>query len=78
MKINVSVKANAKKEEVRRLSKSNFEVRVKEEPVAGKANKKALRLLADYFKVTLADTEIVFGKKGRKKVVKVKDDKSHL
>lgn len=58
MKIFVKVKLKAKKEQVKiadpKLFESNenhFEVFVKEPPLEGRANKRIIQLLAEYFKI---------------------------
>ena len=45
MKINVKIKPNSKKEEIKKIDDKNFIVAVKEPPVEGKANKALLQAL---------------------------------
>ncbi|MCF7845242.1 MAG: DUF167 domain-containing protein [Candidatus Pacebacteria bacterium] len=71
MKVFVTVKTKAREDEVEKIDENHFKVKVKELPVDGKANKKVMRLLANYFKVPLSDVSIVSGHKSSKKRVEI-------
>ena len=51
MLIKVKAFPNSKKEEIIKKSEDHFEVKVKEKPVMGLANKAIIRNLAFYFKL---------------------------
>jgi hypothetical protein len=67
MKVFVFVKTKAREDKVEKIDENHFKVKVKELPVDGKANKKVLRLVADYFKVPLSNITITSGHKGSRK-----------
>jgi uncharacterized protein (TIGR00251 family) len=69
MKINIIVKANAKKDEVSK-EKDIYKVSVKAKAEHNKANIDVIKLLEKYFKKKV---RIVKGLKSRKKVVEVFD-----
>lgn len=49
MLIKVKVFSNSKKQGIIKKSENSFEVRVKEKPLKGQANKEVIKVLADYF-----------------------------
>jgi hypothetical protein len=67
MKVFVSVKTKAKEDKVEKIDEDHFKVKVKELPIDGKANKKVMRLLSNYFKVPLSNITITSGHKGSRK-----------
>lgn len=71
MKISVTVKTNAKKEEVLKLSEASFKVCVKEPPREGLANEAVCRLLAKYFDKAPARITIVKGATSKRKIVEI-------
>jgi len=71
MKVFVKVKTGCKKERVEKIDDSHFAVFVKERPEKGLANKAVVKVLADYFKVSQAEAEIVSGFKSRQKIIKI-------
>ncbi len=71
MRIKVKVKPGSKKEEVRKVNEGFFEVKIKEPPVEGKANKKLVEILGEYFGIPMGRIRIVAGHRGRVKVVEV-------
>ena len=71
MKIFVSVKTKSKEEKVEKIDKNHFKVKVKELPVDGKANKKVVKLIADYFKVPSSDIDIATEHKSSKKIIEI-------
>ena len=73
MKIRLKVIPKAKKEKV--LEEQEYiKVYVREPPTQGRANKRALELLADYFKVKKYNIEIVKGKATRLKIIEIGED----
>lgn len=71
MLIKVKVFPNSKKEEIIEKPNNNFEVRVKEKPIMGKANKEAIRILASYFRIPEAKIKLIKGFRQRNKVFKI-------
>ncbi|PJE73443.1 MAG: hypothetical protein COV02_02600 [Candidatus Terrybacteria bacterium CG10_big_fil_rev_8_21_14_0_10_41_10] len=71
MKIFVSVKAGAKKEQVEKIDDTHFKVSVKEPPIDGRANYGVERALASYFKTSLSKVNILKGHTSKQKVVEI-------
>ena len=63
---------NSNKQEIIKKSEQNFEVKVREKPIAGAANKAIARALATYFKVPFSDVKLIKGFKQRRKTFNVK------
>jgi uncharacterized protein (TIGR00251 family) len=70
MKIQVRVVPNSRVEEVV-SDGDNFVARVKEPPREGKANRAAIGLLAEHFKVPRSSIRIVSGLSSRNKIIEV-------
>ena len=71
MLIRVYVTPNAGKTGVVRVTDDYFEVRVDERAEGGRANKRLLEILADYFRVPKSRISILRGTKSRNKIVQV-------
>lgn len=71
IKIYITVKTNAKEQEVEQISEKEYKVSVKAAPIQGKANIAVVHALADYFKVTKAEVNITGGYFGKKKIVEI-------
>jgi len=71
MLIKVKVYPKAKKDEVIEKSKDSFEVKVKEKPKQGLANKKAIELLALYFGIPEKSIRLKKGSKQRNKIFEI-------
>lgn len=71
MRIRVRVKANARKNEVKRLDENHLLISVTAPPVEGKANEKVIELLAEYFDRPKRCITILRGKASRDKIVEV-------
>jgi uncharacterized protein (TIGR00251 family) len=71
MRISVRVKPNARKNEVQRLEEKRFLVTVTAPPVEGKANEKAIELLAKYFHVPKRRVIILKGAASKEKIVEI-------
>jgi len=67
--LTVQVKLKSKKQEVIRINDNSYLVKINQPPEKGKANKKIIELLADYFKVSKSKIIIKSGLTSRKKVV---------
>ena len=71
MLIKVKVFPGSKKEEVIKKSENAFEIRVKEKPVQGRANRRAVELLASYLNIPEDKIKIVKGYKEMNKIFNV-------
>jgi uncharacterized protein (TIGR00251 family) len=71
LRINVKVKPNSGSNDVKMLSNNSFEVKVTISPEKGKANKKVIELLAEYFKVPKANMSLIRGQSSRQKVFEI-------
>lgn len=68
MLIKAKVFPNSKREEILKKSEDSFDVKVKEKPLKGQANKAAINLLSVYFKVPKQKIRLVKGSKTRNKI----------
>jgi uncharacterized protein (TIGR00251 family) len=71
MLIRVRVTPNAKEANVVKVDEGNFEVKVDERAVGGRANARLLELLSKHFNVPKSRVTIVRGAKSRDKIVQV-------
>jgi hypothetical protein len=71
MRINVLVVPNSKVSEVIKTDESNYKVRVDAPALDGKANKRLIDILAEYFKVSKASIKILKGFKNRNKIIEI-------
>ena len=67
----VTVKPQARKEEVVSLAEGEFRVSVRAPAQEGKANEAVIELLAKYFSVTKSAIKIVRGQTSRKKLIQI-------
>ncbi len=73
MFIKVKVFPDSKKEEIIKKSKDSFEIRVKQKPLRGEANKRAMEALTHFLKITESDIRLIKGHKQRNKIFEIKD-----
>lgn len=71
MKIFVKVKTNSKKESVKKIDENKFIISVKESAIRGKANQAIIRVLADYFDISLSNVKIILGHRSRQKIIEI-------
>lgn len=71
LRIWVTVKPQAKRQEVRQVADGEYVVFVRAPAREGKANLALLEILADYFSVAKSSVRIIHGQTGRKKLVEV-------
>jgi len=71
MLIKVKVFPNSKKEEIAKKSEDSFEVKVKEKPERGLANKRVIRILSSHFKIPESKVKLIKGFKERNKIFKI-------
>jgi len=67
--ITVEVKTNSKEVKVEKITDQVFKVRLSATPIAGRANKQLIEVLANYFKVAKSQIEIKSGKTSKTKVL---------
>ena len=72
MLIRVKVFPNSKKEEIIKKSEDSYEIKIKEKPIKGKANKAVLEALISFFKIPKSKIRLVKGAKKRNKLFKIK------
>jgi len=72
-RIFINVKTRARESGVERIDETHFNVRVKNRPINGAANKELLEVLADYFKLAKTCIEIHAGKGTTYKVINIID-----
>jgi len=73
MEIFIRVKPAASKNRIKKLEEKSFSVWVKEPPVKGRANKAVVKLLADYFNVSVSRLRIKSGLKSKHKTIEIID-----
>jgi len=69
--IKVKVFPNSKEEEIIKKSEDSFEVKVRERPVKGLANKAVIGALSFYFKVPASQVRLVKGFRERNKIFEI-------
>jgi len=72
MKIFVSVKPNARREEVQKVDDAHFVVRANAPAKEGKANRRVEELLAEYFDVPKMSVWLVGGRTSKEKTFDIK------
>jgi len=72
MLIKVKVFPNSKKEEIIRKSEDSFEVKVREKPEMGMANRRVIKILVSYFKIPQSKIKLIKGAKQRNKIFEIK------
>jgi uncharacterized protein (TIGR00251 family) len=68
MRINVKVKPSAGRNEIKKIDKTHFEVKVAVPPEKGKANQRTIEILAKYFKIPKSKITLISGETYREKV----------
>lgn len=71
MKIFVKVKTNARKNEVRKVGETVYEVLVSAPPTDGRANKAVVKALAEYFGIARSRVEIIEGYSAKHKIIEI-------
>jgi hypothetical protein len=72
MLIKVKVFPGSKEEQIIEKSKDSFEIRVKEKPQMGLANKAVISLVSYYFEISIKNVRIIKGFRERNKILEVK------
>jgi len=76
MLIKVKVFSNSKKQGIIKKSEDSFEVRVKEKPLKGQANKEVIKVLADYFEVSESKVRLIKGFRHTNKIFAIYEEKN--
>lgn len=71
MLIKVKVFPGSKKEEIIKKSEDTFNIKVKEKPVRGLANKRIVEVLSLYFRVPAAKIRMIKGFRERNKIFEI-------
>ena len=71
MKIFIKVKAGSKKEEVKKIDATHFDISVKAPPKGGKANLAVIDVLSEFLSVARSRMSIVSGQKSKNKIVEI-------
>ena len=71
MRITVSVKTNARKNEVEQTGEASYRISVTAPPVDGKANEKIIELLARHFGKPKRCISILRGESSKQKVIEI-------
>lgn len=71
MRIFVRAKPGAREEKVERIDENNFAVSVKEPPVQGRANTAIMKALAEYFKVSHLQVQLISGFSSKQKIFEI-------
>lgn len=71
MKIFVKAKPSAKEEKIQKTDDSHYLVSVKEPPIKGAANRAIIKALAEYFKTSPSQVNIISGHISRNKIIEI-------
>ncbi|OGE25883.1 hypothetical protein A3C26_00920 [Candidatus Daviesbacteria bacterium RIFCSPHIGHO2_02_FULL_39_12] len=71
MKISVIVHPNSKKERIEKDLLDNLHVYVHKPPLEGKANRATIEALAEYFKVSKANVNLISGATSKYKIFEI-------
>ena len=73
MLFKVKVSPCSKKAEIIKKSEDSFEIRIREKPIQGRANKAVVGLLSDYLKIPKEKIRLLRGARQRNKIFEIKD-----
>jgi hypothetical protein len=71
MLIRVKVYTDSKKQEIVQKEKDSFEIKVKEKPQKGLANKEVIAVLAAYFNIAKSKIKLIKGHKQKNKIFEI-------
>lgn len=71
MKFKITVKPNARKNEITQASDGSLIIRVAKPPIEGKANEEVIEVLSEYLNKPKKSISIVSGFKGKYKIINV-------
>ena len=71
MIINVKVKTNSNKNEIKKMEENNFEIKTTATPENGKANKSVIEILSKYFRIGKTKIQIIKGHTNHIKIIEI-------
>lgn len=71
MQLSIKIVPNSKKLEITKLCENSYKIKLDVPAIEGKANSRLIEVLSDYFKVPKSSINIVKGRKGKDKVVRI-------
>jgi len=71
MLIKVKVFPGSKKEEIIKKKEDSFEIKVKEKPEKGLANKRVIQVLASFFNIPESKVRLIRGARQRNKIFEI-------
>jgi uncharacterized protein len=74
MLIKVKVFTSSKKESLVFKSRDHLEIKIREKPLKGQANKKVFEILSFYFKVPKSNIRMIKGFKERNKIFEIRKE----
>jgi len=74
MLIKVKVLPDSKKQEIVKKSQDSFEIKVKQAPIRGEANRGVIKVLAEYFKTSEQNIRLIKGFRQRNKIFEIKNN----
>ena len=69
MKISIRVKPNSKQDLVELIGENQYNVRVKEKAIEGRANNAVIKILSKHFGLPKSNISVVIGLKSKNKVI---------
>ena len=75
MKINVKVLPSSSVESIEKIDDITYKVKVSAPAQEGKANKRLRELLAQYFKVSKGNVNIIAGERSKVKIIEIINNK---
>ncbi len=73
MLIKVKAFSKSRKQEIKKISEDNFEIKIKEKPLQGRANNQLIKCLADYFILPENKIRLVKGFHQKNKIFEILD-----
>ena len=75
MKINVKVLPSSSAESIEKIDEITYKVKVSASAQEGRANKRLRELLAQYFKVSKGNVNIIAGERSKVKIIEIINNK---
>lgn len=71
MRLIVTVKPRSSKNEVSKISESEYQIRLRASPVDGEANEQLIRVLSEHFRIPRSRIVIIQGHTNKKKIIEL-------
>ncbi len=71
MRLTITVKPRSSKTGIKKISETEYQVRLTASPVDGEANEQLIKILSEYFDIAKSSIVILKGKTGKKKIVEI-------